>query len=82
MHATFVLVEPELVANISAALADLAVEQAAEERFDAQRMTKLQIYPFGWDDEDREWLLSSLRDLARFYAEAAEGRCAVATCLE
>jgi len=70
------------VAALAEALADPAVEREAVERFDPPRMTELQIYPFGWDEDHREWLLSSLRELARFYAEAAEHGRAVATCLE
>jgi hypothetical protein len=70
------------VAALAEALADPAVEREAVERFDPPRMTELQIYPFGWEEDHREWLLSSLRALARFYAEAAEQGRAVATCLE
>ena len=36
------------------------------DRFDAVRMTDLQIYPFGWEEDDREWLLVSVRDLRGF----------------
>ncbi len=44
-------------------------------------MTELQIYPFGWGPEAREWILESLRKLADFYADAAGKGDAVVTCL-
>jgi hypothetical protein len=44
-------------------------------------MAELQIYPFGWEEEDREWLLVSVRDLRSFFGEAAEQGWAVVTCL-
>ena len=74
--------EPPQVIALADALADPAVEPAAEARFDKERMVELRIYPFGWEDDDLDWLLSSLRDLQRFYREAAARGCAIATCLE
>jgi hypothetical protein len=44
-------------------------------------MAELQIYPFGWEEDDREWLLVSVRDLRGFFGEAAEQGWAVVTCL-
>ena len=44
-------------------------------------MSELQIYPFGWDEDAREWLLSSLRELRRFYADGAAHGRGVVTCL-
>jgi len=49
--------------------------------FDAERMTELEIYPFGWNHGAREWVLGALADLKRFYAAAAAERRAVLTCL-
>jgi Domain of unknown function (DUF1877) len=77
------LFEPPLVAELAAALADPAVEEAAIARFDPPRMAELQIYPFGWDElDDREWVVGSLRELRGFYAEAADQGLGVVTCLE
>jgi hypothetical protein len=72
---------PEQVAELATALAGDSVEQEAAARFDPQRMTELQIYPFGWQASDLEWVMTSFADLKRFYADAAAKRLAVVTCL-
>jgi hypothetical protein len=44
-------------------------------RFDADRMTELQIYPFGWSDDpdgEREYLLDFYGDLRAFVHRTAE----------
>lgn len=69
------------VGDLAALLGDPAVAAEAAARYDTARMTELQIYPFGWDEDDREWLLSALRDLRGFYADAAGKGSAVVTCL-
>ncbi len=69
------------VGDLAAVLGDPAVATEAAARYDAARMAELQIYPFGWDEDDREWLLSALRDLRGFYADAAGKGSAVVTCL-
>ncbi len=69
------------VGALAALLGDPAVATEAAARYDAERLTELQIYPFGWDEDDREWLLSALRDLRGFYADAAGKGRAVVTCL-
>jgi hypothetical protein len=69
------------VRRAAAALADPETEREASGRFDAVRMAELQIYPFGWEEDDREWLLVSVRDLRSFFGEAAEQGWAVVTCL-
>jgi hypothetical protein len=74
--------DQEQTATIGHALDDPALEDNARSRFDPRRMTELGIYPFGWDAESLEWLLSPLRDLRRFYAGAAAGKRAIVTCLE
>ena len=74
--------DQEQTTTIAHALDDPGLEDNARSRFDARRMTELGIYPFGWDAESLEWLLSALRDLRRFYAEAAAGKRAIVTCLE
>jgi hypothetical protein len=69
------------VGDLASLLGDPAVATEAATRYDAARMTELQIYPFGWDENDRDWLLDALRDLRSFYADAAGKGLAVVTCL-
>jgi Domain of unknown function (DUF1877) len=45
------------------------------------QMTELNIYPFAWRPEDRDWLMTAFRDLRSFYAEAAANGWAIVTCL-
>jgi Domain of unknown function (DUF1877) len=73
--------DPAQVARIAKALADPEAEREAADRFDAARMTDLQIYPFGWEEDDRAWLLVSFRELRGFYAAAAAQGWAAVTCL-
>ena len=73
--------DPAQVARAAKALAAPEAEREAAGRFDAARMTELQIYPFGWEDDDRDWLLVSFRDLRGFYADAAAQGWAAVTCL-
>jgi hypothetical protein len=69
------------VAELAAALGAVEIEKEVAARFDPQRMAELQVYPFGWSEDDREWVLSAFAGLRNFYANAAaEGR-AVVTCL-
>jgi len=68
-------------AEIAGALAGPEVEREATERFDPQRMTELQIYPFGWDEDDRDWVMGAFRELRSFYADAAAEGLAIVTCL-
>jgi hypothetical protein len=67
------------VVDLAAALAKAEPDAAA--RYDPERMTRLQIYPFGWDEAGREWILDSFRKLLGFYADAASSGYAVVTCL-
>ena len=69
------------VAELAAVLDDPGTEQEAAERYDSRRMNELQIYPFGWDDNGRAWILDALGDLRAFYSEAAARGRAVVTCL-
>ena len=76
-----VLTMPQ-TAELAAALSPPEVEQEASARFDPQRMAELQIYPFGWNEEDnREWVMTAFRELRAFYAGAAAAGRAVVTCL-
>jgi hypothetical protein len=70
-----------LVAAVSGALDAPGLEDEAAGRYDPGRMNELEIYPFGWDAAGREWLLSALADLRRFYRDAAAAGRAVVTCL-
>jgi hypothetical protein len=68
------------VVALSEALSGPEVEQQAASRFDAARMSELQIYP-GWRASDAEWVMDSLRRLRDFYADAAGKGRAIVTCL-
>ena len=62
------------VLKIDAALEPLKADELGQ-RFDAQRMTDLQIYPFGWShdpDGEREYLLDFYADLRAFVRRTAE----------
>jgi hypothetical protein len=69
------------VADLAQALGAPETERETEARYDPERMNELQIYPFGWSPEARDWMLDSFRELRGFYAGAATTRRAVVTCL-
>jgi hypothetical protein len=71
-----------LTAAIAAAMSSPTLEGEARGRFDAQRMSQLQIYPFGWDADSLAWLLSALHDLRGLHSRAAAQGWAVVTCIE
>jgi hypothetical protein len=77
------VLDPAQVAEISQALSAPDTERAVVERYDPARMSQLQIYPFGWEEEEdnRDWVLVSFRDLRGFYADAAASGRAIVTCL-
>ena len=59
--------------KIDAALEPLTPDEL-EQRFDAQRMTELQIYPDGWShdpDGERDYLLEYYTDLRAFVRRTA-----------
>src|SRR5581483_3826445 len=65
-----------------AEVAELALALAeAEPHFDAQRMNELEIYPFGWSEASRHWIVEELGNLRAFYADAAANGRAIVTCL-
>ena len=67
------------VLQVDAALAPLTPDELGQ-RFDAQRMTELQIYPDGWShdpDGEREYLLDFYADLRAFVRRTAEQRHAL-----
>jgi len=62
------------VLQVDAALEPLTTGELGQ-RFDAQRMTELQIYPDGWShdpDGEREYLLDFYADLRAFVRRTAE----------
>lgn len=62
------------VLKIDAALEPLTPGELGQ-RFDAQRMTELQIYPDGWSDDpqgERDYLLDYYADLRGFVRRTAE----------
>jgi hypothetical protein len=62
------------VSNIDAALELLTRDELAR-RFDAQRMTELQIYPDGWSDDpdgELDYLLEYYADLRAFVRRTSE----------
>jgi hypothetical protein len=67
------------VRKIDAAFEPLTPEELGR-RFDAQRMTELQIYPFGWShdpDGELEYLLEFYTELRAFVRRTAERRHAL-----
>jgi hypothetical protein len=76
------VLDPALTVSIARALESPELEDEACARFDAQRMTELRLYPFGWDAESLHWLISALRALRGFCSDAAAQGWAIITCLE
>jgi hypothetical protein len=68
------------VAELSQALSRPELESEAAVRFDAVRMSQLEIYP-GWRSSDAEWVMDAFRRLRDFYADAAAHGRAIVTCL-
>jgi uncharacterized protein DUF1877 len=73
--------DPAAVETIAVALADPELASALPARYDARAMTKLELYPFGWDEQDAAWLLDAFANLRGLYADAAAHGRAVVTCL-
>jgi hypothetical protein len=72
---------PSEVADIASALGRPGLDDETEARYKPDRLIELEIYPGGWDDDAREWLLDALDDLREFFHEAAAQECAVLTAL-
>jgi hypothetical protein len=66
--------------EMSASLNAPQLEAEAASRFDAERMSELDIYP-GWEASDGEWVMDAFRNLRGFFADAASKQSAVVTCL-
>lgn len=73
--------DPATVAAIAAALTNPELDAALPGRYEPVAMSELQLYPFGWDDQDSGWLLDAFRDLRGFYVEAAAHGWATVSCL-
>jgi len=71
---------PGKVAEIAEALGGSEVEAEAAGRFDAAKMTRLEIYP-GWRATDANAVMDAFRRLRSFYADAASKENAIVTCL-
>lgn len=68
------------VAEFGQAMSRPELESEAAARFDAERMSELDIYP-GWQSSDAEWVMDAFRRLRDFYANAAGKGRAIVTCL-
>jgi len=68
------------VAELSQALSRPELESEAAGRFDAVRMSQLNVYP-GWNPSDRDGVMDAFRRLRDFYADAARQGRAMVTCL-
>jgi Domain of unknown function (DUF1877) len=71
---------PAQVTALSRDLSRPELEQEAAARFDAARMSELEIYP-GWRASDAEWVMDAFRRLRDFYLDAAANGRAIVTCL-
>ena len=71
---------PQQVVELSHALNRPEVEEEAAARFNAVEMMKLGIYP-GWRASDAEQVITALRQLREFYADAAGKGRGIVTCL-
>src|SRR5215472_14032920 len=73
---------PAQVAEIASALQAQGLEGELHTRFDAEAMTRLGIYPGGWDAGDHDWLIEAFRTERDFYAAASKAEQAVVTLIE
>ena len=73
---------PTQVAEIASALRSPGLEGELHARFDAEAMTRLGIYPGGWDAGDHDWLIEAFRTVRDFYAAASKAEQAVVTLIE
>lgn len=74
------LFDPENVIEMSHALTRPELEAEAAARFDAEKMSRLGIYP-GWQDSDAEGVMDAFRRLRDFYSDAARNGRGIVTCL-
>jgi hypothetical protein len=72
---------PMQVATVARELNRPKLESEMRSRFNARRMSSLEIYPKGWSPADATWLLNEFRRLRNFYDDASARQCAVVTCI-
>ena len=68
--------------EIAQALQAAGLEAAMRARFDAAAMTRLGLYPGGWDVNGDTWLIDAFRTLRNFYAAAGASGQTVVTLIE
>src|ERR1700730_2281652 len=73
---------PAQVAEIAAALQAPGLERDLRGRFDGPAMTRLGIYPGGWEADEGAWLIEAFHTLRDFYAAASKAERAVVTLIE
>ena len=73
---------PAQVAEIASTLQSPSLERELHARFDGAAMTRLGIYPGGWDTGDHDWLIEAFRTVRDFYAAASKAEQAVVTLIE
>jgi uncharacterized protein DUF1877 len=73
---------PAQVAEIARALQSPALEPELHTRFDSAAMTRLGIYPGGWETNDYDWLIEAFRTVRDFYVAASQAERAVVTLIE
>jgi hypothetical protein len=70
---------PEQVKEVNAALSPITEEELAK-KYDAKRMTELELYPSVWEEEGiLDYLLEYFKDVQATYATAAANNEAVIT---
>jgi hypothetical protein len=69
------------VAQLARVLDQAGIRDEAAARYDSARMSDLGIYPGGWDEEGRDWLLDALDELRAFFVAVAATGDAIVTCL-
>jgi hypothetical protein len=73
---------PAQVVEIAGALQAPGLEQELRGRFDAAAMTRLGLYPGGWETDDGDWLIEAFHTLRDFYAAASKAEQAAVTLIE
>ncbi|MDQ2769438.1 MAG: YfbM family protein [Bacteroidota bacterium] len=77
-------INAQQVKNFSDALSGIT-EKEFSSRYDSQKMTALELYPRGWEEEPvemRDWLTQSFIDLQKFVKKAASRNKALLVWLQ
>ncbi len=72
---------PGEVAELAGQLDREETARQVAERYQGSRMSELGIYPGGWDEAGRGWLMGAFRDLRSYFHGAAENGRAIITSL-